>query len=255
MSSAPGNVNIVVVGDKAVAERLARFAADGKVHYYDENGTEIDMADMAAPSDVTPKQVINDYVDAIGGMAALKAIRNYSQMMEASIQGQTIQQTMAKEGGTKFSSQTMMMGNVMADQRYNDGTARMTAQGQTMPPNPDLDKAMAAQAALFPVADMANVITEVTVDGTEMVDGKKAIVLKHEDGRYYFDAASKLLVRQVQSQMGQTVTIDYGDYKTVEGVKFPYTTTMTGMMPFPLEMKTTDIKVNTEIDQTLFDVN
>ncbi|NJC25521.1 M16 family metallopeptidase [Neolewinella antarctica] len=253
----PDNINIIVVGDKAVAEKLARFATNGKINYLDENGLEIDMAAMEAPADLTPQQVITDYIDAIGGLTALQAVRNYSQVMEATIQGQTMQQTMIKDGGKKFSSQTTAMGSVMADQRYNDGQVKMTQMGQTMAANDEMTKGMAAQAALFPVADLANRIDEVTVTGTEMIDGKKVVVLKETESgaQYFFDQTSKLLVRQVQDQGGVTATIDYGDYKTIDGVMFPYSTSISGVMPFPLDMKTTDLKVNTEIDQTLFDVD
>ena len=254
----PDYMHIVVVGDKEVAEKLAVYATDGKINYFDENGEMIDMADMAAPSGLTPEQVISDYIDAIGGAAALGQVRNYSVQMEANVQGQAIQQSMVKEGGTKFSSQTMMMGQVMADQRYNDGKARMSQGGQTMPDNPEVTEGLAAQAALFPVADLANNIEAVSVDGTEAIDGKQAVVLKVTDeaggGRYYFDMESKLLSRQVQQQNGMTVTVDYGDYRDVDGVMYPYTTTLSGMMPFPLEMKTTDLQVNTDVDQSLFEI-
>ena len=255
----PNNLHIVVVGDKAVAEKLAGFSTTGKVNYFDENGKMVDMDAMAAPSDVTPEQVISDYVNAIGGMDALKQVRNYSIMMEASIQGQTIQQSMIKDGGTKLSSQTTMMGQVMSDQRYNDGKARMMQAGQAMPDNPEVTKALAAQAALFPVADLANRIEMVSVDGTEMVDGAQTIVLKVDNGdapasQYYFDMETKLMKRQVQQQGPATVTIDYSDYREVEGIMYPYMTSISGMMPMPLEMKTTDIKVNSDIDQGLFEI-
>jgi zinc protease len=46
---APDNTHIIVVGDKEVAEKLARFATSGKVDYYDVNGNPLDMEAMAAP--------------------------------------------------------------------------------------------------------------------------------------------------------------------------------------------------------------
>ena len=255
----PGQINVIVVGDKAVADKLAGFASSGEVEYFDVNGQPVDMAAMAAPSDLNPEQVINAYIEAIGGGPAIQAVSNYSMKMTATIQGQTIEQTMIKDGGNKFSSQTTMMGNVVADQRYNDGKAYALAGGQKMPDNPEVTQSLAAQAALFPVADLANQIDSVSISGTEMIEGKKAIVLKAaavegSEVQYFFDEESNLLVRQIQQQGPATVTIDYSDYREVEGVKFPYKMSLSGMMPFPLEMETTDLQVNTDIDQGLFEI-
>ncbi|WP_187271109.1 insulinase family protein [Neolewinella aurantiaca] len=256
----PENINIIVVGDKAVADKLAKFATSGKVNYYDVNGEMIDMEDMAAPTDVTPKQVIMDYTEAIGGAAAIAGMKSWSQVMEANVQGQTVVQTMYKEGGTKFSSQTQMMGMTMADQRYNDGKVSMMQQGQKMPANDEMAAGMKEQATLFPTVALLDKADMLSIDGTETVNGKKAIVLsvKSESGagdaQMYFDQDSKLLIRRVQKQGPVTATIDYGDYREVSGVKIPYEMTITGAMPFPLKFVTKEMKLNTEIDQSLFEV-
>lgn len=254
----PNGTNIIVVGDKAVAEKLARFATNGKINYFDVNGQPVDMSDMAAPTDLTPKSVIMKYVDAIGGQAAIDKVKNYSLTMEASVQGQTMTQTIIKEGGNKFSSQMMMMGMTMADQRYNNGTAKVTQQGQTMPSSPEVDAAMKEQAALFPVVELLNNLDIVSVSGTEMVDGKKAVVLtvKKDSGesQHYFDLETGLQVRTVQSMGPQTATYNLSDYQEVGGVKMPGVMAITGLAPFPIEMKLTKSKANVEIDPTLFSV-
>ncbi|WP_083926290.1 insulinase family protein [Neolewinella persica] len=258
MAMSPTNTNIIVVGDKAVAEKLAKFATSGKINYLDVNGEPINMEEMAAPTDLTAKSVIMGYVDAIGGADAIAKVKNYALTMEADVQGQTLVQTMVKENGTKFNSQTMMMGMVMADQRYNGGKAKMMQQGQTMPDSPELTATMAEQAALFPIVELMNSLDKVSVTGTEMVDGKPAVVLTVEgetgDSQHFFDKESMLEVRMVKKQGPQTVTMNYGDYREIGGVKMPYSMKMSGMLPFPIEMKVTKAKVNTEIDQSLFSV-
>ena len=251
-------INITVVGDKAVAEKLAQFATNGKVNYFDVNGNPLDMAAMAAPTDVSAKSVLEGYVEAIGGLDAIGKVKNYAQTMEATIQGQTITQTFYKADGDKFSSQTQMMGMVMADQRYNAGKAMMKQQGQVAEPTDEMVAALKEQAVLFPTAGLLQKLDKVSVSGTETIDGKKTIVLDVEDpagtAQYYFDADSKLLIRQVRSQGGQAVTVDLSDYKDVGGVMFPHMSAISGMMPFPLEMKTKEIKINTEIDAALFEI-
>ncbi|WP_273445364.1 M16 family metallopeptidase [Neolewinella agarilytica] len=254
----PQATNIIVVGDKSVAEKLASFATSGKVNFLDENGQPVEMVEMEAPSDLTVESVVRKYADAIGGMAAIEKVKNYKMTMEASVQGQTLSQTLIKDGGSKLSSQMTMMGMVMMDQRYNNGKAQMTQQGQTMPPNPEIDAAMKDQAALFPVVDLLSQLDKVKLDGIEQIDGKNVVVLAVEGAtgtsRQYFDQESGLQVRTVQSQGGQTVTTDLGDYQTVGGIKLPYAMTISGAMPFAIEMKVTNAEVNAEIDQTLFEL-
>jgi hypothetical protein len=254
----PQATNIIVVGDKSVAEKLAPFATSGKVNYLDVNGQPVEMIEMEAPSDLTVESVVKKYADAIGGMAAIEKVKNFKMTMEASVQGQTLTQTMIKDGGTKLSSQMTMMGMVMMDQRYNNGKAQMTQQGQTMPPNPEIDAAMKDQAALFPVVDLLGKLDKVKLDGIEQIDGKNVVVLAVEGAsgtsRHYFDQESGLQVRTVQSQGGQTITTDIGDYQMVDGVKLPYAMTISGAMPFAIEMKVKDAEVNAEIDQTLFEL-
>ncbi|MEM9931705.1 MAG: pitrilysin family protein, partial [Bacteroidota bacterium] len=129
----PKQTNIIVVGDKAVAEKLAKFATSGKVNYYDVNGEPVNMEDMAAPTDLTPEGILNGYLKAIGGKDAVMKVKNYAFTMAGSVQGQTLTQSFYKADGDKFSSQTVAMGMTMADQRYNAGQASVIAQGQKMP--------------------------------------------------------------------------------------------------------------------------
>lgn len=253
------NTNIIVVGDKSVADKLARFATSGKVNYLDVNGQPVDMAAMAAPTDLTAKSVLMKYVDAIGGKAAIDKIKNYSMMMEASVQGQTMSQTVVKQDGDKFSSQMTMMGMVMADQRYNNGKAKLMQQGQTAPSSPELDAAFKEEAALFPVVDLLDNVEAVSVSGTEMVDGKKTVVLDvagaSGTSQHYFDLETGLQVRMIKSQGPQKVTYEIGNYQDMSGVMVPGTIALTGLAPFPIEMKLTKAEANVEIDQALFSVD
>jgi hypothetical protein len=255
----PANTNIIVVGDKAVADKLARFATNGQVNYFDVNGQPVDMAAMAAPTDLTPKSVLMKYVDAIGGKAAIDEINNLSMVMEADVQGQTVTQTMDKEGGTKLSSQTIMMGMVMVDQRYNDGKARMSQQGQVVPDNPLITAAMKEQAALFPIVDLLNILDSVTVSGTDKVDGKDVVVLEVKKAggtsQHFFDMATGLQVKDIKNEMGQQISTVLSDYRELAGVKFPYSMKITGAAPFSIDMKVTTAKVNTMLEQSKFSID
>ena len=79
------------------------------------------------------------------------------------------------------------------------------------------------------------------------VDGKDAYVLElsNEEGastKEYFDAETGLkLKKEIASPSGPQTT-SYSDYKEVNGVKFPYSMTVSSQVDIPF--KVTDIKIN-----------
>ena len=254
----PDNTYIIVVGDKATAEKLGQFATSGQVDYYDVNGQSVAMEDMSAPVDVAPEQVLNDYFDAIGGKEAATALTNVAITMEASVQGQTLTQTMVTTNNGRMSSQTSMMGMVMADQRFANGKAMVKSQGQNVPLPEEAVAAMQEQATIFPEIGYLNRLDNITVEGSETVNGSKAIVLAIEGAggttREYYDADTKLKVQTVRQQGPQTVTQGYGDYQEVDGILFPYSMSLEGMAPFPIEMKVTELTLDGELDESLFEI-
>ncbi|MGB3798910.1 MAG: pitrilysin family protein [Lewinella sp.] len=251
-----GNTNIIVVGDPSVADKLARFATSGKVDYYDVDGEPLDMQQMSAPVDLTPEDVLNGYFEAIGGKEAALALENVSMALEGSVQGQTLSQKMTTTNDGKMSSQTSMGGMVVADQRYAAGKASMKQMGQPVDLPEAAVEAMAEQAIIFPEANYLEDLSNITLEGTEMVDGKPAIVLVINSSdnpvREYYDAESMLKVQTIRSQGPQTITQSYGDYQAVEGIMFPHTLTLTGMAPFPIELSATSVEVNTDLDPSVF---
>lgn len=254
----PQGTHIVVVGDKAVADKLARFATSGKVNFLDVNGMAVDMEEIAAPTDLTAKSVIQGYIDAIGGQAAIDKVKNFTMVMEASIQGQTMTQSITKSNGMIASSMTMMGMNMM-EQRFDGTKAMMKQQGQSVPVTDDMIAALKDEAELFPVVALLSKVETITMDGVEMIDGKKVAVLSVPSvgggsTTRYFDLESKLQVRQVSVQGPQTATYNISDYKAINGVLFPYSLSITGMAPFPINMKVKDAKVNTEVDPAIFSV-
>lgn len=254
----PKQTNIIVVGDKAVAEKLAAFASSGKVNFYDVNGDAVDMKAMEAPSDVSPASVLNGYLKAIGGKEAVMQVRNYSYKLEGNVMGQQIAQTVLKDGGDKFSSQMSMGGMVMSDQRVNAGKASVMMQGQKVPLPPEAMSVIAREAELFPEMNLLGMLDKVSLEGTEMVDGKKVIVLKAAgaagDVLFSFDAETMLRLRMVQTMGPQKQIFTYSDYQAVDGVLFPMAIKVEGAAPVALDMKVKDIKVNAEVDASLFEI-
>ena len=66
---------------------------------------------------------------------------------------------------------------------------------------------------------------------------------------------TSLKIREVKTQMGNTETMDFAEYTEIEGIKFPYSQTITGSMPMPLKLEVKNIEVNKPIDAAIFKLN
>lgn len=100
----------------------------------------------------------------------------------------------------------------------------------------------------------------VVVSGKEAIDGKDAYVVvctpaEGSPNKLYFDAASGLMVRQSSSretpQGPMDVDVMVGDYRTVGGVKLPFTVRQVTSM-FTVVIKLSEIKLNVPLDDALF---
>ncbi len=254
----PKNMHIIVVGDPAEAEKLAQFATSGKVNYYDANGQAVSSDRMETPGDLTPESVLNGYFEAIGGKQAALDVRNISVTLEGSVQGQTLTQTMVTTNDNRMSSQTTMSGMTVADQRYADGKAVVKQMGQPMDLPEAAVQAMAEQAVTFPELGYLDRLDQIEIEGTEMVDGSPAVVLAVNGPtgtvREYYDAESMLKVRTARQQGPQTITQTLSDYQPQDGILYPRTIVLEGMLPIPLNLKVTELSLNDELEDSLFSV-
>ncbi len=106
--------------------------------------------------------------------------------------------------------------------------------------------------------------TPLELTGIEAVNDNEAYKIRVSDkdgvkSTDYYDIKSGLKLRSiiVQEANGQTITqtMDFGDYKPVGGVQYPHSLTISGAgMPMPLALKATSVKINSDIDQSVFKI-
>jgi zinc protease len=118
---------------------------------------------------------------------------------------------------------------------------------------------MKVDAHLFPERFYKKLGVKAELKGIEMIDGKKAykLVAEYPSGNkktQYFDAETSLKIREIEQKGETTITNDLGDYKVVNGVKFPHSLTVTGAAPFPLKMETVGLEVNGTFEASMFKV-
>lgn len=258
----PENAYIVVVGDKdKVAPSLARFASTGKVSFYDIYGNPAET--IAAPSDVTGKDVVEKYLSAIGGKSKLAGVSSIVQKTTSEIQGAKLETTVYKQELGKFRIE-MSMGGAMMNQQVFDGKKAVIIQ---MGQKQMLDDAaslaeMKKQAVMFDDLDYILKGYTLELTGIEKVGSRQAYVVKVSSPELanatteYYDVETGLKLKTssvVETGQGAMASHqEYADYREVNGIKLPYKVTIEGLMPMVLTMETTSVEVNTKLEPALF---
>jgi len=261
----PENANILVVGNKdEVAEKLVRFDSDGELDYYDAYGNILDMTAVAMPSDVTASDVVSDYIEAIGGKAKVNGLKSMEQHLAMEVMGQSATVDLFQKAPDKFALKISASGMVMQEQKY-DGIKGFTGgmgQSQVVTEGPELAK-LKEEAVMIKQINYLGDKYSLELKGIEDVEGEKCYKINvtnpaGDKATEYYSVSKNHLVRSVSTQEGPqgsvTITQDYQDYKEVDGMMFPHKMTTSGMMPVPLVMSVTSIKVNKDIDDAVFKI-
>ncbi|MGE0561160.1 MAG: M16 family metallopeptidase [Flavobacteriales bacterium] len=265
----PENAYILVVGDKAVAENLKSFSADGKVSFYDNYGNDYVEALKQAPADVTVQTVLDNAIKAKYGMEKGKAldkklskIKDITVKMNASIQGQTIGVTRYQKAPNKF-AMVMAMGTMVIQKQTFDGAVGKVSgmQGNKDVEGADLED-LKASSEMFAELNYEKHGIKYTLLGVEPLDGKEAYKMEKisasgEKETVWYDVASGLQVKtmsvQTNEEMGGEFVVMglYSDYKEVNGIKFAHKIKQS-FGPQALDMEVTSVEVNTKLGDEVF---
>jgi predicted Zn-dependent peptidase len=257
----PDNAHILVVGNKSeVADNLKELAADGEINFYDPYGIKLEI-ESSATANMTPEQILNNYVKAIGGKEKLMAVKDLTMNMEADAMGQKIQMNLIQKApGKIYQAFVSPMGK---QETFFDGEkGTMSVGGQSMPLPPEQITNTKEQAVLFTEMRFNELGYKAVLSGVENVDGKNAFVLETESpsgkkATLFFDVKTFLKIKEsssVKTPNGQVQTISssLSDYREVDGILFPFSRKLVGGAPIPLDLKITEIKVNTGVKDDFF---
>lgn len=260
----PERLHITVVGDKdKVADKLERFSKDGKINFYDFYGEPVDYSGVAIPEGLTADKVLDDYINAIGGMEKIKTVEDITTKMSTSMQGMTMEMTLQQKKPNMMATSATMQGMNVMSTKFDGEKGELAQMGNKQPLEGSALEDTKRQAMLFPESKYAKMGYKLNLVGIEPVEGKKAYKIEVETPSgskftEYYDMESSLKLRVVASQEGPTGTItvtnDFADYKEVNGIKFPYTLTTSGLMPVPLKMEVQSVEVNKGIDNSVFKI-
>lgn len=169
----------------------------------------------AVQSKLTPKEVIDNYLKALGGKDKLESVRTV--IIENTITGAAMPGEIGmtvKKMGNKYKSEQTFMGQVAASQLFDGekGYFQQMGQKNEIPANKvtELKKGKAIDALAYDAANYSSVTTE-------KLDGKDYNVLNSDKGKFYFDAATGLLYKTLGKEGNATIK----SYMTIDGIKFP----------------------------------
>ena len=241
---------IVLVGKGSdILENLEKITFEGKkipILYYDKYGNKIEKPNYneSIPAGVTAQSVLDNYFKSIGGKDKLEAVQSTFYTAEASMGG-TVLNMITKITSKNQTNTNILFGGNSVSKNVFDGTkGYKTVQGQKI--DYTEEEIADAKKEIFPFPEIKN--TSATLEGIEPYDTGKAYKLKMSDKKTsFFDTKNGLKIKDilVQEQGGQTVTttINYHNYKEVNGIQFPYAISI-AVGPQKFDFNVSELKIN-----------
>ena len=257
----PNNAYITVVGSKEDLE--GKLDAFGTVTFYDMYGGPYTER-RPAPEGVTITQVLDEYVDAIGGEQALMDVSSYVAVGTLETSGMSMTLTNKVKGNTMMSTKVEMMGMVAMEQVYNGSAGKVSQMGQSIPMDESQLTDSKYEADLLFEKHLGDYGIHAVLLGLEEVEEQDVYVVEYTFPDEttlmdYFSVETGLRVQRSSTDAlpgGETITsvVTYKDYIEVDGVKFPKTmTTLAG--PQTITIIFDEVKLNVNLKDSEFDVN
>lgn len=258
----PENSYIIVVGKASeVADKLKQFNPEGEVDYYDVYGNKYNPELKNIPAGLTAETVIDNYINAIGGKENILKIKDRTMKMSGTVQKIPINITIYQKEPDKL-LQIINAGGMEQKVIVNgDSAVTISPMGKKEITGEMLEE-MKIQANIYADLDYSKMGVKPVLSGMEKINGKDAYkveMLMPDSTKYfeYYDPETWLKIRQVRtvsSPMGQVEqTTDLSDYKEVEGLKYPFKIEQS-MGPQKIEITVSDIKINQNLDNKLFEI-
>lgn len=247
------NMYIVIVGNaKEIAKGLDKY---GDVKYFDIYGNETKPAETkAVAAGVTGESIVKKYIAAIGGDAAIAAVKDADMSGTAKIDGVPVDLAVSQKYilNTHFAMSMSAGPMTLFSQSVKNGVYAKAQQGQTMPVEDEEKEELDEEAALVSEVHYLKNNYTFTAKGIETLDGKDvyAVEVKSAKGREftnYYDVATGLKVKESHvedagPQGKMTLYTTFGEYKAYNGVMLP--TQMVSFVGMKIAVTLKDIKIN-----------
>jgi len=228
----PTNAYILAVGHAdQIERRLARFDADGKLEYYDTQGLPVERASLVLPEGLTAQQVLAHYIKALGGREKLSQVKDLSIHSTITSPMASLAMTHLQKGPDKMVQSVRYSGQEVTRTVVNGSKGKAYNSGNSNPLSAEEVQEYKVKSIFTNVLQLDKLGIKQNLLGMERINGRAAIrvELTFPSGKrhiHYFDSETGLKLREVeitQTNIGTaTQTTDFGDYREVEGLKFPF---------------------------------
>lgn len=203
------------------------------------------VANIGAQALPTAKQIIDNYVTALGGKQKLESVKTISMKNTISVMGMDMEgKTLKKDN--KFKSSQSMMGQEMV-QIFDGEKGYANQMGQKMDfPADQVAKLKTSKIMDALAMDPAKIKT---VEKTQ-IDGKDYYLLSSDDAKSYFDVKTGLLYKTENEKGNMTIS----KYADVDGIKFVEEMSLNAAGQ-DIKIKNSDIKINQPISDDEFKIN
>lgn len=205
------------------------------------------------------KEVIEKYLNAIGGKEAIKNTQDRTTIMRGTAMGQNIT-IIAKQKAPNKMRQEIKAGGMDQVIIFDGEKGVMNVMNQKIEVKDKELEALKIEASMDFMLDPESFGIKIFYEGTEKLDGKdvnkiKMIMPSGLRSFSYFDSESGLKLKEqkeMQTQMGLgEQTLVYEDYKEIEGVKYPHKI-IQSFGGQSIEVTVSSIKVNKGLADDLF---
>ena len=261
------NCNIVVVGNSEIVDKLLPFDSDNNIEFLDPYGNP---KEKMRPSDLSGIEVVNNYLMKVTESKTMdevkskaKGVKSYKKSTELSMAGMpgTLSLVEMYEAPKTQAMKMEMMGQVFQS-GYLKGNKGYEQNAQTGKKNLTKEKVKERKKSfgLFPELNYEKYNVQLEAIGIESIGKEQFYVVKIVNGEKeeynYYDASNFLLSKKTSiesSPDGGPVenTVEYGDYKNVNGFLIPHSQNMSiGQMSFSGTISS--FEFNSELDFSEF---
>ena len=245
-----------------IVKQLDNITIEGNkipLQFLSIDGNLVERPNYDAPDGISKKDVLDKYMNAIGGIEKIENISAVSILAESEVQGMKLQQVSISAKPNKTMLETMMMGNTLLKIVFDGENGIMTQQGNTMEmPQEMVDATRNSTLPFEEIGWYSN--DNVKISSLQEDEGREYYVLEiiNDSGEVnssvFYDVETGLKYKKTEkAQMpdGSEFLSEafYLDYMPVDGVSFPHTL----RIPFgatSLEFVVVDITLNPDVSDS-----
>ncbi len=255
------NSRIIIVGKGSdVVENLEKVGFP--INYFDKyaNAVAKPVFNKAIPEGMTALDVVDNYIQAIGGKDILLNVNTLVSNMDVTLPGAPFKpMAISKQmmpNKISFEMKANMGGQTMSLMKRNFSGKKgyMEQQGQKMAMDEkEIEEAMSVEGIfdeLYFTKDQTELLSINSIDGEDVY---KVKVVKNEKTsyRYYAVESGYLISIEEEDENKNISSTKYGDYRVVNGIMMPYFMEVNAGGQ-NLEFNTTEVLVNTKLKDSDF---